>query len=85
MIHLGKIYNLITITVQFHSDSLLWIFHILVFIFTQQDRSILCFIHFLKDFADQTDDDQPNALGFQLLAGSRITILASKTSREYKV
>ncbi|KAL8165601.1 UNVERIFIED_CONTAM: hypothetical protein K2H54_048816 [Gekko kuhli] len=37
------------------------------------------------DFPDQSDDVQTNALGFQLLAGSKITLLASKTSREYKV
>ena len=37
----------------------------------------------LVDFADQTDEDQLNALGFQLLAGSKVTLLASKTSREY--
>ncbi|KAF7247790.1 Protein PTHB1 [Varanus komodoensis] len=35
------------------------------------------------DFADQADEDQLNALGFQLLAGSKVTLLASKTSREY--
>lgn len=35
------------------------------------------------DFADPTDEDQVNVLGFQLLAGSRVTLLASKTSREY--
>ncbi|XP_077158702.1 protein PTHB1 isoform X2 [Paroedura picta] len=34
---------------------------------------------------DQTEDDQPNAIGFQLLAGSRITLLASKTSQRYRL
>ncbi|KAJ6662027.1 hypothetical protein lerEdw1_012874 [Lerista edwardsae] len=37
------------------------------------------------DFADQTDEDQQNALGFQLLAGSRVTLLASKTSQRYRI
>ncbi|XP_053117594.1 protein PTHB1 isoform X7 [Hemicordylus capensis] len=37
------------------------------------------------DFADQTDEDQLNALGFQLLAGSRVTLLASKTSQRYRI
>ncbi|XP_042330198.1 protein PTHB1 isoform X2 [Sceloporus undulatus] len=37
------------------------------------------------EFADQTDEDQLNALGFQLLAGSRVTLLASKTSQRYRI
>ncbi|XP_060103624.1 protein PTHB1 [Heteronotia binoei] len=37
------------------------------------------------EFDDQTDDDQPNALGFQLLAGSKITLLAAKTSQRYRI
>ncbi|XP_008111044.1 protein PTHB1 isoform X3 [Anolis carolinensis] len=37
------------------------------------------------DFADQTEEDQLNALGFQLLAGSRVTLLASKTSQRYRI
>ncbi|KAJ7322650.1 hypothetical protein JRQ81_018937 [Phrynocephalus forsythii] len=37
------------------------------------------------DFADQTDEGQLNALGFQLLAGSRVTLLASKTSQRYRI
>ncbi|XP_072859901.1 protein PTHB1 isoform X2 [Pogona vitticeps] len=37
------------------------------------------------DFADQTDEDQLNALGFQLLAGSKVTLLASKTSQRYRI
>lgn len=41
--------------------------------------------HFISDFADQADEDQLNALGFQLLGGSRVTLLASKTSRKYLV
>ncbi|XP_060637612.2 protein PTHB1 isoform X1 [Anolis sagrei] len=37
------------------------------------------------DFSDQTEEDQLNALGFQLLAGSRVTLLASKTSQRYRI
>nr|XP_034985952.1 protein PTHB1 isoform X1 [Zootoca vivipara] len=37
------------------------------------------------DFADQADEDQLNALGFQLLGGSRVTLLASKTSQRYRI
>lgn len=43
------------------------------------------FLLFHVDFADQIDEDQLNVLGFQLLAGSRVTLLASKTSREYLI
>nr|XP_060637613.1 protein PTHB1 isoform X2 [Anolis sagrei ordinatus] len=37
------------------------------------------------DFSDQTEEDQLNALGFQLIAGSRVTLLASKTSQRYRI
>ncbi|XP_043364694.1 protein PTHB1 isoform X9 [Dermochelys coriacea] len=37
------------------------------------------------DFADQSDEDQVNVLGFQFLTGSRITLLASKTSQRYRI
>ncbi|XP_025956556.2 protein PTHB1 isoform X2 [Dromaius novaehollandiae] len=37
------------------------------------------------DFADQSEDDQSNALGFQFLTGSKITLLASKTSQRYRI
>ncbi|XP_074801462.1 protein PTHB1 isoform X5 [Natator depressus] len=37
------------------------------------------------DFADQSDEDQVNVLGFQFLTGSRITLLASKTSQRYRL
>uniref|UniRef100_A0A8D0E015 Bardet-Biedl syndrome 9 n=1 Tax=Salvator merianae TaxID=96440 RepID=A0A8D0E015_SALMN len=37
------------------------------------------------DFAEQTDEESLNALGFQLLAGSRVTLLASKTSQRYRI
>lgn len=42
-------------------------------------------INLFPDFADDSDDDQSNAIGFQLLAGSKITLLASKTSQRYRL
>uniref|UniRef100_A0A8C5K108 Bardet-Biedl syndrome 9 n=1 Tax=Jaculus jaculus TaxID=51337 RepID=A0A8C5K108_JACJA len=36
-------------------------------------------------FASQSDDDQVNILGFRFLGGSRITLLASKTSQRYRI
>ncbi|KAL1781633.1 PTHB1 isoform X1 [Sigmodon hispidus] len=37
------------------------------------------------DFANQSDDDQVNVMGFRLLGGSRVTLLASKTSQRYRI
>ncbi|NWY02205.1 PTHB1 protein, partial [Nothoprocta ornata] len=37
------------------------------------------------DFANQSEEDQSNALGFQFLTGSKITLLASKTSQRYRI
>ncbi|XP_078544358.1 protein PTHB1 isoform X1 [Lissotriton helveticus] len=37
------------------------------------------------DFADQSDDDQVNVLGFHFLAGGKVTLLASKTSQRYRI
>ncbi|XP_067147371.1 protein PTHB1 isoform X3 [Apteryx mantelli] len=37
------------------------------------------------DFADQSEDDQSNVLGFQFLTGSKITLLVSKTSQRYRI
>ncbi|XP_048366673.1 protein PTHB1 isoform X2 [Sphaerodactylus townsendi] len=42
-------------------------------------------ITLFPDFAGSTDEDQLNALGFQLLSGSKITLLASKTSQRYRL
>ncbi|XP_075777877.1 protein PTHB1 isoform X5 [Pelodiscus sinensis] len=42
-------------------------------------------VNLFPDFADQSDEDQVNVLGFQLLTGSRITLLASKTSQRYRI
>ncbi|KAG8139458.1 hypothetical protein E2320_002224 [Naja naja] len=49
------------------------------------NKPTVSLITLFSDFADQIDEDQLNVLGFQLLAGSRITLLASKTSREYLI
>lgn len=37
------------------------------------------------DFANQPDDDQMNVMGFRLLGGSRVTLLASRTSQRYRI
>ncbi|XP_043920957.1 protein PTHB1 isoform X2 [Protopterus annectens] len=37
------------------------------------------------DFLSQTDEEQMNVVGFQLIAGSRVTLLASKTSQRYRI
>ncbi|XP_051012021.1 protein PTHB1 isoform X3 [Acomys russatus] len=37
------------------------------------------------DFANQSDDDQANVMGFRLLGGSRVTLLASRTSQRYRI
>ncbi|XP_036594765.1 protein PTHB1 isoform X2 [Trichosurus vulpecula] len=36
-------------------------------------------------FANQCDDDQVNVLGFRFITGSRVTLLASKTSQRYRI
>ncbi|XP_069469338.1 protein PTHB1 isoform X2 [Ambystoma mexicanum] len=37
------------------------------------------------DFADPSDEEQVNVLGFHLLAGGKVTLLASKTSQRYRI
>ncbi|XP_072454967.1 protein PTHB1 isoform X2 [Notamacropus eugenii] len=37
------------------------------------------------DFTSQSDDDQVNVLGFRFITGSRVTLLASKTSQRYRI
>ncbi|XP_058039838.1 protein PTHB1 isoform X3 [Ahaetulla prasina] len=49
------------------------------------NKPTVSLITLFSDFADQIDEDQLNVLGFQLLAGSRITLLASKTSQRYRI
>ncbi|NWJ06673.1 PTHB1 protein, partial [Crypturellus undulatus] len=43
------------------------------------------FLTIFPDFADQSEEDQSNALGFQFLTGSKVTLLASKTSQRYRI
>ncbi|XP_009875809.1 PREDICTED: protein PTHB1-like, partial [Apaloderma vittatum] len=43
------------------------------------------FLTIFPDFADPSVDDQANVLGFQFLAGSKTTLLASKTSQRYRI
>ncbi|XP_007439416.1 protein PTHB1, partial [Python bivittatus] len=49
------------------------------------NKPTVSLITLFPDFADQSDEDQINVLGFQLLAGSRVTLLASKTSQRYRI
>ncbi|XP_046732118.1 protein PTHB1 isoform X1 [Silurus meridionalis] len=37
------------------------------------------------EFADKPEDKEGNALAFQFIAGSRVTVLASKTSQRYRI
>ncbi|NXA33323.1 PTHB1 protein, partial [Eudromia elegans] len=43
------------------------------------------FLTLFPDFADESEEDQSNALGFQFLTGSKVTLLASKTSQRYRI
>ncbi|GAB5568679.1 protein PTHB1 isoform X6 [Prionailurus iriomotensis] len=38
-----------------------------------------------ESFANQSEDDQVNVMGFRFLGGSRVTLLASKTSQRYRI
>ncbi|XP_073486578.1 protein PTHB1 isoform X2 [Aquarana catesbeiana] len=42
-------------------------------------------INMFPDFIERTEDDQISVLGFQLLAGHKVTLLASKTSQRYRI
>ncbi|NWH82638.1 PTHB1 protein, partial [Piaya cayana] len=43
------------------------------------------FLTIFPDFADVTEEDQANVLGFWFLTGSKTTLLASKTSQRYRI
>ncbi|NWU71421.1 PTHB1 protein, partial [Pterocles burchelli] len=45
----------------------------------------ISFLTIFPDFVHPSEDDQANALGFQFLTGSKITLLASKTSQRYRI
>ncbi|XP_040209116.1 protein PTHB1 isoform X1 [Rana temporaria] len=42
-------------------------------------------INMFSDFIERTEDDQISVLGFQFLAGHKVTLLASKTSQRYRI
>ncbi|XP_075683057.1 protein PTHB1 isoform X2 [Rhinoderma darwinii] len=42
-------------------------------------------VNLFPDFVQCGDDDQVSVLGFQLLAGQKVTLLASKTSQRYRI
>ncbi|XP_058878862.1 protein PTHB1 isoform X2 [Acipenser ruthenus] len=42
-------------------------------------------LEIFPDFVEAFEEEQVNALGLQLIAGSRITLLASKTSQRYRI
>ncbi|XP_063308140.1 protein PTHB1 isoform X2 [Pelobates fuscus] len=42
-------------------------------------------VNLFPDFVDRVEDDSVNVLGFQLLAGRKVALLASKTSQRYRV
>uniref|UniRef100_F6UU75 Bardet-Biedl syndrome 9 n=1 Tax=Xenopus tropicalis TaxID=8364 RepID=F6UU75_XENTR len=42
-------------------------------------------INLFPDFIDQVEEDQVSVLGFNLLAGQKVTLLASKTSQRYRI
>ncbi|KAM8967038.1 protein PTHB1 [Pelodytes ibericus] len=42
-------------------------------------------INLFADFVDRIEDDHVSVLGFQLLAGRKVTLLASKTSQRYRI
>ncbi|CAN2389661.1 PTHB1 N-terminus [Pristimantis euphronides] len=42
-------------------------------------------VNLFPDFVERGDDDQVSVLGFHLLAGQKVTLLASKTSQRYRI
>ncbi|XP_069814544.1 protein PTHB1 isoform X1 [Dendropsophus ebraccatus] len=42
-------------------------------------------VNLFPDFVERGDDDQVSVLGFQLLAGQKVALLASKTSQRYRI
>ncbi|XP_069586372.1 protein PTHB1 isoform X3 [Ranitomeya imitator] len=42
-------------------------------------------VNLFPEFVERSDDDQVNVVGFQLLAGQKVTLLASKTSQRYRI
>ncbi|XP_021061711.1 protein PTHB1 isoform X4 [Mus pahari] len=49
------------------------------------NKSPVSLLGLFPDFANPSDDDQVNVMGFHLLGGSRVTLLASRTSQRYRI
>ncbi|XP_069318428.1 protein PTHB1 isoform X8 [Eulemur rufifrons] len=49
------------------------------------NKSPVSLLSLFPGFANQSDDDQVNIMGFRFLGGSRVTLLASKTSQRYRI
>uniref|UniRef100_A0A2K5QRJ4 Bardet-Biedl syndrome 9 n=1 Tax=Cebus imitator TaxID=2715852 RepID=A0A2K5QRJ4_CEBIM len=49
------------------------------------NKSPVSLLSLFPGFASQSDDDQVNVMGFHFLGGSRVTLLASKTSQRYRI
>ncbi|XP_031201495.1 protein PTHB1 isoform X2 [Mastomys coucha] len=49
------------------------------------NKSPVSLLGLFPDFASPSDDDQVNVMGFRLLGGSRVTLLASRTSQRYRI
>ncbi|KAM6202339.1 protein PTHB1-like [Rhynchocyon petersi] len=48
-------------------------------------KSPVSLLSLFPGFANQSDDDQVYVMGFRFLTGSRVTLLASKTSQRYRI
>lgn len=49
------------------------------------NKSPVSLLGLFPDFANQSDEDQANVVGFRLLGGARVTLLASRTSQRYRI
>ncbi|KAG8517523.1 Protein PTHB1, partial [Galemys pyrenaicus] len=49
------------------------------------NKSPVSLLSLFPGFANQSEDDQVNVMGFRFLGGSRVTVLASKTSQRYRI
>lgn len=78
-IHIG-----VCIFMEYSQDnnSVLRYYHLMVLpqFFNKCIRKMIHLFFFVLDFSDNTDS---NALAFQLITGSKVTVLTSKTSREF--
>uniref|UniRef100_G1PG43 Bardet-Biedl syndrome 9 n=1 Tax=Myotis lucifugus TaxID=59463 RepID=G1PG43_MYOLU len=45
----------------------------------------VCLLSLFPGFANQSEDEQVNVMGFRFLGGSQVTLLASKTSQRYRI